>query len=73
MPFKPFLLQERKAMESNLKIILSLPTSLSKTKWKEFFVTEEYGSYFGSISGAIEQLHSQLGQVSILKRLIKRK
>ena len=44
---------------------------LPDTQLWETFADEKYGSYFRNIQGLIEHTHYHLGQIAILKKLIK--
>ncbi|MDG1331719.1 MAG: hypothetical protein P8P74_05275 [Crocinitomicaceae bacterium] len=45
---------------------------LPEDQLKEAFTDEKYGSYFRNIHGMIEHMHYHLGQIVILKRLIRK-
>lgn len=39
--------------------------------WSDFAGTEKYGNYFRNIVGIIEHTHYHLGQIAIIKKLIR--
>lgn len=45
--------------------------SIPEDKWDEVFIKEEYGNYFSNIIGIIEHAHYHLGQIVLLKKMIK--
>ena len=48
-----------------------LVEALSKEKLSEEFIKDAYGTYYRNIHGVIEHTHYHLGQISILKKLIR--
>jgi len=50
-----------------------LVEKISETKLQEGFVKDAYGTYYRNIHGVIEHTHYHLGQISILKKLIREK
>ncbi len=48
-------------------------SELSEAKLSEKFIKETYGTYYRNIHGVIEHTHYHLGQISILKKLIREK
>lgn len=50
---------------------LNLVSEISEEKLSEGFVKDAYGTYYRNIHGVIEHTHYHLGQISILKRLIR--
>lgn len=48
-----------------------LITSLPESQLNQPFTDEKYGSYYRNLHGIIEHLHYHLGQIVILKKLIK--
>ena len=55
-----------------VKKAASLIEGFSDEKLKEDFTDEKYGSYYRNIHGMIEHMHYHLGQIVILKRLIRK-
>lgn len=49
----------------------SLIEQLSETKFGEVFCDEKYGNYYRNIHGIIEHTHYHLGQIALIKKLIK--
>jgi DinB superfamily len=49
----------------------SLIETISEEKLSSFFIKEAYGTYYRNIHGVIEHTHYHLGQISILKKLIR--
>lgn len=45
--------------------------NISDERWMEIFVEEKYGTYYRNIHGLIEHTHYHLGQIVILKKLVK--
>lgn len=48
-----------------------LVSSLSDVRLGEIFVQEKYGSYYRNISGIIEHLHYHLGQIVLIKKMLR--
>lgn len=53
------------------KLFSEQVASLSEEKLWETFCDEKYGNYYRNIQGVIEHSHYHLGQIAILKKLIK--
>ena len=51
----------------------NLVENLSEEKLSEGFVKEAYGTYYRNIHGVIEHTHYHLGQISLLKKLLREK
>ena len=51
----------------------NLVSTLSEEKLQEGFVKEAYGTYYRNIHGVLEHTHYHLGQISMLKKLIREK
>jgi len=51
----------------------TLVAALSEEKLSEGFIKDAYGTYYRNIHGVIEHTHYHLGQISILKKLIREK
>ncbi|WP_432412319.1 DUF1572 domain-containing protein [Rasiella sp. SM2506] len=51
----------------------NLVENLSEEKLSKEFVKDAYGTYYRNIHGIIEHTHYHLGQISILKKLIREK
>jgi hypothetical protein len=50
----------------------ALIEQLPDSKLDEMFVEEKYGNYFRNFHGLIEHTHYHLGQIAILKKLVKK-
>jgi hypothetical protein len=50
----------------------ALIEKLPDSKLDEVFVEEKYGNYFRNLHGLIEHTHYHLGQIAILKKLVKK-
>ncbi|RDK88466.1 DinB family protein [Marinirhabdus gelatinilytica] len=48
-----------------------LVANLSEEKLYESFIKEAYGTYYRNIHGVIEHTHYHLGQISLLKKLLR--
>lgn len=48
-----------------------LVEALPDEKMQEYFTNEKYGSYYRNLHGIIEHLHYHLGQIAVLKKLIR--
>ena len=46
---------------------------LDEAKLSEIFTDAKYGSYYRNLHGIIEHTHYHLGQISLLKKLVKEK
>lgn len=55
--------------EQLAKLIEALPDS----KLEEDFTEKKYGTYYRNIAGMIEHLHYHLGQIALLKQLVRKK
>lgn len=55
------------------EIFASLVSELSEKKLSESFVKDAYGTYYRNIHGVMEHTHYHLGQISLLKKLIREK
>lgn len=49
----------------------SLVEQLPESRLEETFVDEKYGTYFRNISGIIEHTHYHLGQIALIKKLLR--
>ena len=47
--------------------------NMTEEKLEDFFVKEEYGTYRRSIEGVIEHSYYHLGQISLIKKMIREK
>jgi hypothetical protein len=56
----------------NVEKAAVLIEGFSDEKLKEDFTDEKYGSYYRNIHGIIEHMHYHLGQIVILKRLVRK-
>ena len=56
---------------NDARIFSKLVEELSEKQLKASFVDEKYGNYFSNIHGIIEHCHYHLGQIVILKKIIK--
>ena len=55
------------------EVLASLLEKLPSEKLEENFIDQKYGDYFRNIAGAIEHGHYHLGQIVILKKLLRKK
>jgi hypothetical protein len=53
--------------ETAAQLIEKLPAS----QFDEVFVDEKYGTYFRNIHGIIEHIHYHLGQIALIKKLVR--
>lgn len=51
----------------------SLVEKLPENKWTEPFVLEKYGNYYRNVAGIIEHTHYHLGQLALVKKLVRAK
>ncbi|WP_162127434.1 DUF1572 domain-containing protein [Flavobacterium phycosphaerae] len=56
---------------NNAEIFAQLIKQLDDSNLSEHFTDEKYGSYYRNISGIIEHMHYHLGQIAILKKIIR--
>lgn len=61
----------RKEFYQNIERFAKLVQELSSTQLEDIFVLEKYGSYHRNIIGLSEHSHYHLGQIVLLKRLIR--
>ena len=54
-------------VDTFVKLVEQLPDS----KLNETFVHEKYGIYYRNLLGVIEHTHYHLGQIAIIKKLVK--
>lgn len=54
--------------ETYAKLVEQLPES----RINEIFIKEKYGNYFRNLIGNIEHMHYHLGQIVIIKKLVKK-
>jgi hypothetical protein len=45
---------------------------LQQEKWTENFTDPKYGSYYRNVTGFIEHMYYHMGQISLIKRLLKK-
>lgn len=64
LAFKAYVFNE---VEETVNIL----SNFSDDKWDNWFEQEKYGTYHRNIMGIIEHLHYHLGQIVIIKRLLK--
>lgn len=62
--FKETLWEDARAL---VKCIRDFPLD----GWENIFVDEKYGSYFSNILGIIEHIHYHLGQIVVVKKMIR--
>lgn len=55
----------------NATVLATLIEQLPAEKVWEYFTDEKYGTYYRNIQGNIEHIHYHLGQVVILKKVIR--
>ena len=56
---------------SDAELYVSLVEQLPESKLPEVFCLEKYGNYYRNIHGLIEHSHYHLGQISIIKKLVR--
>lgn len=57
----------------NINLFSSLVKTLAQEKLKEVFVKEAYGTYERNIQGLLEHSHYHMGQIAILKKIVRSK
>lgn len=45
--------------------------AIPEEKWESYFSDEKYGSYYRNFHGMIEHTHYHLGQISLIKKMIR--
>lgn len=53
--------------------VAALIEKLPEEKFGELFVREKYGNYYRNLHGIIEHTHYHLGQIVVIKKLIREK
>ena len=61
----------RTSIYDEVELVAKLIEKLPDNKLNATFVEEKYGTYFRNINGVIEHTHYHLGQIALLKKLIK--
>ena len=56
---------------SEVEELASLVEQLDEDKIWEFFTEEKYGNYYRNIAGFVEHSHYHLGQIVMLKKMIR--
>ncbi|MDO1499831.1 DUF1572 domain-containing protein [Winogradskyella maritima] len=59
------------ALVSNAKTLIGLVKQLPEDKLQHGFVKPEYGTYLRNINGLMEHSYYHLGQISLIKKLIR--
>jgi hypothetical protein len=49
----------------------SLVEQLPESRFAETFCDEKYGNYYRNIHGVVEHIHYHLGQISLIKKLLR--
>ncbi len=62
-----------KSVWENGDRFVQLVEALPDQKLEEIFVKEKYGIYYRNLLGVIEHTHYHLGQIAIIKKLVKSK
>ena len=52
-------------------VLQQLVHALPDTIWDETFVAPQYGTYYRNILGLIEHTHYHLGQIALIKKIIR--
>ncbi|MCH2234730.1 MAG: DUF1572 family protein [Crocinitomicaceae bacterium] len=63
----------RKEFVSNAEIFVHHVKSMNPQKLDDVFVKEQYGTYSRNIEGMIEHAYYHLGQISLIKKLLRNK
>ncbi len=61
----------RRKLYSNADELSDLLHQLSENIMEQVFFNEKYGSYFRNIMGLIEHTHYHMGQIVIIKKMLK--
>jgi hypothetical protein len=56
----------------NVQRILPLIAAIPDEKLEQEFVNSKYGNYYRNIMGIVEHTHYHLGQIALIKKIIKR-
>lgn len=56
---------------ANVDALVTKLPEMPDEVWKEVFVEEKYGTYYRNLAGMIEHAHYHLGQIVILKKVIR--
>lgn len=59
------------SMWIDAEILATLVDQLPEDKLPEVFVQEKYGTYYRNLSGIIEHAHYHLGQIVLIKKLLR--
>ncbi len=51
--------------------LASLVEQLPESRFAETFCDEKYGNYYRNIHGVVEHIHYHLGQISLIKKLLR--
>jgi hypothetical protein len=52
-------------------VLVGLLNTLPDTIWEQTFVASKYGTYYRNILGLIEHTHYHLGQIALIKKIIR--
>lgn len=61
----------RNGIQDNWLALVAAIEQLPDEKLSEFFTQEKYGLYYRNLHGLIEHTHYHLGQIVIIKKLLK--
>lgn len=61
----------REKMWADATQFADLIAQLPDDQWEQIFVKEKYGTYYRNIQGIIEHSHYHLGQIALMKKMIK--
>jgi hypothetical protein len=53
------------------ELLASLVEHLPESKLNEIFSQEKYGTYYRNLHGVIEHTHYHLGQIILIKKLLR--
>lgn len=56
---------------ANAETFATLIEQLSDERLEEIFVEERYGSYYRNLNGIIEHTHYHLGQIAVIKKIVR--
>lgn len=63
----------KRATLANIEDLANLVEDLNDEDLERTFVDEKYGTYYRNLHGVIEHSHYHLGQIVILKKLVRKK
>ncbi|HEX7847508.1 MAG TPA: DinB family protein [Chitinophagaceae bacterium] len=56
---------------SDAKLFVELIEQLPDSKLTEIFIDEKYGTYYRNLAGIVEHLHYHLGQIVLIKKILR--